>query len=394
LTLFGLLDWPAWAMVVVVALICHVTLLAVTLYLHRAMAHRSVELHPAVSHFFRFWLWLTTGMVTREWVAVHRKHHARVETEEDPHSPQVVGLTKVLFEGAELYREECKNQQTIDKFGFGTPDDWMERNVYGRYSILGMVLMFSLLLVLFGVAAISMMAAILLCIPVLAAGVINGIGHYFGYRNYECNDAATNIVPVGVIIAGEELHNNHHAYPSSAKFSIRPWEFDIGWMYLRIFSVLKLARILRVAPRPKIDPNKHLIDIETVKAVLASRLHVMENYARKVILPIQKQESRQAESRTMKRRLKVRRELVSFDGLLDDAARQRLRRALEDSELLRTVVDYRSSLQQIWTIAGASQERLQEALQDWCNRAEHSGIEALEEFAVRLRGYTLAPFAG
>lgn len=377
-------------MVLVVVAVCHVTLLATTLYLHRSMAHRSVVLHPAVSHFFRAWLWLTTGMVTREWMSVHRKHHAKVETAEDPHSPVAKGLGTVLLRGTELYQAECKNAETLEKFGFGAPDDWLERNVYSRFSNAGIVIFSLLMLLLFGVAAISMTALILLCIPVLAAGVINGLGHSVGYRNYECDDAATNIVPIAVLIAGEELHNNHHAYPGSAKFSIRRWEFDIGWMYLRLLRFLGLAKIIRVAPTPVVNPAKDVVDIETVKAVIASRLHVMEHYARNVILPIHKIEKRRASSRREKRTLAVRKELVAGDFMLDSAARARLRAALDESELLRTVVEYRSQLQSIWQIAGASQERLQEALQDWCNQAEQSGIRTLEEFASRLRGYSLS----
>ena len=390
MTIFGILNWPLWAMMAVVLVVWHVTLLSTTIYLHRCMANRSVELSPVLSHFFRAWLWLTTGMITLEWMSVHRKHHARVETDEDPHSPVTHGLSKVLWHGAELYQEECKNQQTLEKFGFGAPDDWIERNLYSRYSNGGMVVLFLLLALLFGIAAITMTALILLCIPLLAAGVINGLGHSVGYRNYECDDAATNIVPFGVIIAGEELHNNHHAYPGSAKFSIRPWEFDIGWMYLRIFSLVGLARVIRVAPRPVIQPSRNrAVDLETVKAVISSRLHVMEHYGRKVILPIHKLERRRATTSQERKTLAVRRELIAGDFMLDAAGRERLGLALRESETLRTVIEFRSQLQAIWQIAGASHEKLQEALQDWCNRAELSGIRALEEFAWRLRGYSL-----
>jgi stearoyl-CoA desaturase (delta-9 desaturase) len=377
-------------MVVFVLVVWHVTLLATTIYLHRAMAHRAVELHPVLSHFFRAWLWLTTGMVTVEWMAVHRKHHAKVETEDDPHSPVTHGLNEVLWRGAELYQAECENPQTIDKFGFGAPDDWLERNLYSRHKNAGLVLLFLLLCLLFGVAAITMTALILLCIPLLAAGVINGLGHSVGYRNYECDDAATNIVPIGLIIAGEELHNNHHAYPGSAKFSIRPWEIDVGWMYLRIFSAFGLARIVRVAPRPVIKPTEdRAVDLETVKAVISSRLHVMEHYARKVVLPTHKLERQRATTARERKTLAVRRELIAGDFMLDAAARERLGLALRESDTLRIVIEYRNQLQAIWQIAGASHEKLQEALQDWCNRAELSGIRALEEFSWRLRGYSL-----
>ncbi|NVK30233.1 MAG: fatty acid desaturase, partial [Gammaproteobacteria bacterium] len=275
----GILDLSGWQIVVWALISCHITLLGVTIYLHRAMAHRALDLHPAVSHFFRFWLWLTTGMVTVQWVAIHRKHHAHCETDEDPHSPQVLGLRRVFFQGAELYQDAAKRPEIMEKYGRGCPNDWLERTVYSRFPWLGISALLVIEFALMGMWGVSVFAVQMMCIPLLAAGVINGVGHYWGYRNYECNDAATNVSPWGIVIVGEELHNNHHAYPSSAKFALRPWEFDLGWMYIRALQAIGLAKVRRVAPAPTVDSAKSQIDIETVKALISSRLHVMQDYA-------------------------------------------------------------------------------------------------------------------
>ena len=403
--LLGLFDLPVWQLVLLTALGCHLTLLSVTVYLHRCQAHRSIVLHPVLAHAFRFWLWLTTGMITREWVAVHRKHHARCEGPEDPHSPQVYGIRKVLLEGAELYREAAADDAVLDKFGHGCPDDWIERQLYQRLPYGGVALLAFTLFVLFGLAGIAMFAIQMLCIPVLAAGVINGLGHFWGYRNFETDDAATNITPFAALICGEELHNNHHAYPSSARFSLRRWEFDMGWMYLRLFSALGLATVRRVAPRPAFSETKEVMDGDTVKAIIASRLHVMENYARKVVKPVHAGElralkqpaderdgtgSRQADRLTLK---KAARDLIKVDTLLDEAGRARVAAALAASEALHTVYEFQRRLQAIWRQAGANQEALLHSLQDWCHQAEATGILCLQEFALRLRGYELRPVA-
>ncbi len=387
----GLLDFSLLSLVIWTLVSCHITLMSVTLFLHRAQAHRSVELHPVLSHFFRFWLWLTTGMVTKEWVAVHRKHHARCETSEDPHSPMTFGIRKVLLEGAELYKVEAANDETLAKFGLGTPNDWIENRLYSRFSALGIVLLAVTEFLLFGIAGIAVFALQMLCIPVLAAGVINGIGHFWGYRNYETNDAATNITPVAVLICGEELHNNHHAYPSSARFSMRRWEFDMGWGYLRLFSWLGLATIKRVAPNPVFDQGKSLMDLDTVKAIINSKMHVMENYARRVIKPVHKNELHGASTVERVALAKAAKDLVRAELLMDDAGRQRLQAALGASDTLRIVHEFGDQLQAIWNSAGMSQERLLQALQDWCNEAEATGIQRLQEFAESLRGYSLKP---
>ena len=393
--LLGAWDVSFWSLVAWTALSCHVTLLSVTVYLHRSQAHRAVDLHPALAHFFRFWLWLTTGMVTKEWVSVHRKHHARCEGPEDPHSPQVHGIRKVLLEGAELYREAAADDAVLDKFGHGTPDDWMERNVYSRFGVAGVATLAVVEFALFGLAGIAVFAVQMLCIPVLAAGVINGLGHFWGYRNFETDDAATNLTPFAAIVCGEELHNNHHAYPSSARFSLRRWEFDLGWLYISLFSRLGLAKVRRVAPRPAFDASKTDMDIDTVKAIISSRLHVMESYARRVVRPVHAVEVKGATERGERRTLRsAARDLIKVDALLDEAGRVRVAAALEHSDALQTVYDFQHRLQGIWHKAGASQEALLQALQDWCQEAQASGIERLEEFAARLQGYGLKPFPG
>lgn len=391
--LLGLWDVSVWTLVAWTAVSCHITLLSVTVYLHRSQAHRSVDLHPVLQHFFRFWLWLTTGMNTREWVSVHRKHHARCEGPEDPHSPQVYGLKKVLLEGAELYREAAADKGILDKFGFGTPDDWMERRVYSRFAVGGVAILAVVEFLLFGLAGIAVFAIQMLCVPVMAAGIINGLAHFWGYRNFETDDAATNLTPIAAIICGEELHNNHHAYPSSARFALRRWELDLGWVYLRLFSFLGLAKIRRVAPRPRFDADKTVMDIDTVKAIIASRLHVMESYARKVVKPVHATELKaSAEHRRTLR--EAGRDLLKVDHLLDEAARMRVTAALSASDTLNTVYELQNQLQAIWHKAGASQDALLQALQDWCKQAEATGIDCLEEFAARLRGYHLKPFNG
>mgnify|MGYP001106099384 CR=1 FL=1 len=379
---YGLFELPLWGYVLVTLALTHITIVSVTLYLHRCQAHRGLDLHPAVAHFFRFWLWLTTGMDTREWVAVHRKHHARVETEDDPHSPRIKGINAVLWRGAELYRQEASNPETLAKFGHGTPDDWLERKLYRRFKSLGVTLMALIDLVCFGVIGITIWAIQMLWIPFWAAGVINGLGHYWGYRNYEPDDASTNICPIGILIGGEELHNNHHAFPSSAKFALRRWEFDLGWCYIRVLQALGLAKVKRLAPRPKVVPHKRQIDQDTVKAVIAARLLVLASYGRQVIVPTLRQELHRAD-------LAARRLLLRNEALLDESGRRRLERVLAENPQLRTVYEFRRRLQQVWDRSATTHEALLRNLQTWCNQAEASSVQALRDFAQYLRGYTL-----
>ncbi|WP_405225744.1 DesA family fatty acid desaturase [Lentisalinibacter sediminis] len=384
---YGLLGLSFWGYVLAGFVMVQITMMAVTLYLHRDQAHRSLDLHPALRHFFRFWIWMTSGMLTREWVAVHRKHHAFCETEGDPHSPKVFGLKKVLLEGAELYREETGNEETIRKYGRGCPDDWMERNVYTRFPYGGIILLIVFDLLLFGVPGIILIATSLVSMPLFAAGVINGVGHHSGYRNFECDDAATNIVPWGLLLGGEELHNNHHAFPTSAKFSVQPWEFDIGWMYITMFRSLGLAKVKKVAPKPVVAEPAENVDIETLRAVIVNRMHVLRDYTRHVTLP---EFRRQKSDDPLWRRAK--RLLVRQPALLDEAAQDRLQSLLERNPRLATVYQFRERLRELWSGAtNVSNDKLVAQLRQWCNEAEASGIKALQDFARMLRGYAIAP---
>jgi stearoyl-CoA desaturase (delta-9 desaturase) len=387
--LYGLLNLSPWGYVLATFIMVQITMMAVTLYLHRDQAHRAINLHPALRHFFRFWIWCTSGMLTREWVSIHRKHHAFCETPDDPHSPQIYGLRKVLLEGAELYRAETANRETLEKFGRGTPDDWLERNVYLRVPYGGIILMFVANLLLFGIPGITIFAIQMISMPVFAAGIINGVGHYYGYRNFECDDAATNIVPWGLLIGGEELHNNHHAFPTSAKFSVRRWEFDIGWLYIRLLSAVGLARVNRVAPHPAIEqhPDPEL-DVGNLRAIIVNRMHVLRDYTKQVTLPVLKTEKALASGNAAFKRAKKL--LVRRPSLLDDNSLDRLGNLLEDNTTLRTVLEFREKLSAIWSGATVSNEKLLQQLKEWCQEAEASGIKALEDFVDRLRSYRLA----
>ncbi len=382
----GILNLSPWGLLGATLILTHITIASVTIYLHRHQAHRALDLHPLASHGFRFWLWLTTGMRTREWVAIHRKHHAKCETPDDPHSPQILGLRKVLWQGAELYRREAANAQTLEIYGRGTPDDWMERNVY-RHSGLGLGLMFAADLVLFGLAGITIWALQMLWIPFWAAGVINGVGHYWGYRNYECRDAATNIVPWGILVGGEELHNNHHAYASSAKLSLKWWEFDIGWLYIRALAALRLAQVKRIAPRLIEGPQKPVVDLSTACAVVNTRLQVLARYSKEVLLPVCRTERRLME---FAKPGHLRRALVRHRALLKPRDRTALASALRLSAELRLVYAYRCRLQRIWERSTANHAQLTQALQVWCRQAENAGVALLEQFAHSLRAYAVS----
>ena len=389
----GLIQMPWWGYVVTTLVATHITIIAVTVYLHRHQAHRALDLHPAVAHFFRFWLWMGTGMTTKAWVAIHRKHHAKCETPDDPHSPIVLGIRKVFWQGTELYRAESKRTDTLDKYGHNTPNDWIERNLYSRHSAAGVVSMLILDIVLFGPIGITMWAVQMLWIPVTAAGVINGIGHYWGYRNYECADAARNILPWGILIGGEELHNNHHTFASSAKLSSKWWEFDIGWMYIRILAFFGLAHVKKVAPKPAYDPAKRVIDIETVKAVIANRFQIMARFARDVVHQVHREELQRLDpsDKTQWVRFKrARKFIVREPKLIAEPHRESLDAVLAHSGNLRTVYTMKQKLQQIWQQSAATQDQLRHALEDWCRQAEATGIQALRDFASKLPTYSSA----
>ncbi|MDO8595960.1 MAG: fatty acid desaturase [Sulfuricaulis sp.] len=390
----GLIVLPWWGYLIVALILTHITIAAVTIYLHRHQAHRALDLHPVVSHFFRFWLWLTTGMVTKEWAAIHRKHHAKVETPDDPHSPRQFGIRTVMWQGAELYRKESKNLETMEKYGHGTPDDWLERNLYTRHSGKGLALMFVIDVALFGPIGITIWAIQMIWIPIFAAGIINGVGHYWGYRNYEVSDASTNIVPWGILVGGEELHNNHHTFGSSAKFSSKWWEFDIGWLYIQMMKALGLARVKKIPPELTCDSAKQHIDVDTVKAVITARFLVMSQFAREVMQHVHREELKKAdradrESWTLLKR--ARRLMVREAGLLDEASRKWLDTVLENNGTLKTVYVMKQKLQDVWQRSATTQEHLLQALQEWCREAEATGIEALRHFSQKLRTYTLVP---
>ena len=386
----GLLHFSWWQIVVFTLVVTHVTILGVTIYLHRCQAHRALELHPIVSHFFRFWLWMTTGMLTGQWASIHRKHHAKCETEEDPHSPQTRGIWKVLLEGAELYRAEAKNEETMRKYGHGTPNDWIERNLYSKYPILGVSMMMVIDIALFGIVGLTVWAVQMVWIPFWAAGVVNGIGHFWGYRNFNAADASSNLFPIGIVIGGEEMHNNHHTFATSAKFSNKWYEFDIGWMYIRILSAFKLAKVKKVAPTPRLKQGKAVLDQETLQAVLSNRYEVMARYGKAVKRAYRQELARLKELGAGEKYQRMRGARAWFhkeESGLDEPQKRMLPEIFANSQKLQTYFQLRKDLAAIWDRSTASREQLLAQLQDWCRRAEQSGIKSLEEFAMRLRRY-------
>ncbi len=382
----GLLNLTWWQIVLYTLVTTHLTIMGVTIFLHRAQSHRALELGPIPSHFFRLWLWLGTGMVTKEFVAIHRKHHAKVETEDDPHSPQTRGLKKLLLEGTELYRAESKNMETMAKYGYGTPDDWIERNLYTRFSWQGVGLMLIINLALFGVIGLAVWAVQMAWIPVMATGVINGIGHYWGYRNFESPDASTNVSIWGIIIGGEELHNNHHTYPTSARFSVKPYEFDIGWMYISMMQKIGWAKVKKTPPKLQLGDIKPVADEKTLEALIANRYEVMAGYAREMRrackLEIQAHKARQGDVALLKT---AKRWLHRDVAMVPAAALPALAQARAAHPVLDKMVTMREELRQMWLNTSHSREQLAADLQAWCRRAEESGIAQLQQFSMKLR---------
>lgn len=386
---YGLLNLPWWGYILVTLGLTHITIVSITVFLHRHQAHRALELHPIISHFFRVWLWLTTGMETKAWAAIHRKHHAKCETENDPHSPQVLGLPKVMWEGAELYRREAHNAETLERYGQGTPDDWLENNLYTPHSAKGILVMLALNLLFLGVPGLTVWAIQMAWTPFFAAGIINGVGHYFGYRNFECPDAATNIVPWGILIGGEELHNNHHTYPTSAKLSVKWWEFDIGWLYIQTLSALGLAKVKRIVPMPEIIPGRTQIDVEALQAIIANRIQVMTEYSKGVIMPLFNQEKEKALPADKGLWQRVKSVLIREESLVDESAKRSIEQLLEKNSVLQVVCGFRQQLQGIWNRTTASQKELLDALHEWCQQAEATRIQKLQDFVHYLKGYTI-----
>jgi stearoyl-CoA desaturase (delta-9 desaturase) len=387
--MYGILNLPWWGYIVATLIMTQLTILSVTIFLHRSQAHRALELHPAVSHFFRFWLWMTTGMVTKAWVAIHRKHHAKVETPDDPHSPQTKGIKQVLTQGAELYRKESRDKATLERYGQGTPDDWLENNVYTPRSAKGIISMLIIDILLFGPIGLTIWAVQMAWIPFFAAGIINGIGHYWGYRNFEGPDASRNLSPIAFFIGGEELHNNHHTYATSAKFSVKWWELDMGWVVIRLLQMLGLAKPKRTAPKPKLTPGKKCIDLDTLKAILTNRFSVMAKYSQDVITPVLRDEQRRAKATGQPILSSAKTLMIRDTSLVDADAQKDLMQTLEKHQNLDTVYKYRLKLQNIWARGTASQKELIDALQEWCRQAEATGIDALSRFVTHLKTYAL-----
>ena len=382
----GLLQWSWWEILLYTLLVTHITIVAVTVFLHRAQAHRALDLHRIPSHFFRLWLWLSTGMVTREWVAIHRKHHAKCETEEDPHSPQTRGIDTVLLRGAELYRAEAKNKETTAKFSHGVPDDWIERNLYERFSWQGVGVMLIINIALFGAIGASVWAVQMMWIPLWAAGVVNGIGHFWGYRNFEAPDASTNISPWGLIIGGEELHNNHHTYPTSAKFSVKKYEFDIGWLYISLMQKVGWANVKKIPPKLLMGDVKPVADEKTLEALIANRYEVMAGYARSVRAACRHEiatlKARKADASALHA---VRRWLHRDEEKVPAMALPQMAQVRAASPVIDKMLEMREELRQLWMNTSQSRGQLTTSLQNWCRKAEESGISALHDFSVRLR---------
>jgi stearoyl-CoA desaturase (delta-9 desaturase) len=386
----GLFDASWWQVTIVALVFTHITIASVTIFLHRSQAHRSLELHAIPSHFFRCWLWLTTGMVTKEWVAIHRKHHAKCETADDPHSPVAHGIKTVLLTGSELYRAESKVQETLSKYGHQTPDDWLERNLYTRYSWQGVGLMLIVDVALFGAIGLTVWAVQMAWIPITAAGIINGIGHYWGYRNFEAPDASTNISPWGILIGGEELHNNHHTYPTSAKLSVKPYEFDIGWVYIRGLEMLGWAKVRKTAPKLELGNIRPVADNKTLEAIVANRYEVMAKYATEMRRAVATELDRlKAQGKTnsahWKDLIQAKAWLHRDDDKIPQRVKPQLANVVGESPKLAKLVAMREELRQLWTPTNVSAEQLVADLQVWCHKAEDSGIAALREFSIKLR---------
>jgi stearoyl-CoA desaturase (Delta-9 desaturase) len=389
----GLVHASWLAKVIYFLVVTQLTIFAVTLYLHRSQAHRGVDFHPVLAHFFRFWSWISTGMVTKEWVAVHRKHHAKCETEEDPHSPKIFGIGTVLLQGVDLYRVASNDQVSNEKYGKGTPTDWIERHLYAAHPYAGPTMMFIVNILLFGIWGVAISALQMIWIPFWAAGVVNGLGHWWGYRNFETADMATNLTPWGFFIGGEELHNNHHAFPSSAKFALRKFEFDIGWAIIRVCETLRLAKVLRVAPSLDVRPNISLPDSETLKALLTHRFQVMTDYFKGVIAPTLHEEAVHAGESIKALPRALRKALANGGRWLDEHSRERLQEIVKQRPLLSTVCEFRTRLASVLERGNGGAEVMLSGLQEWCREAEATGIRTLQDFAARLRGYSLVPVA-
>ena len=392
--LFGFFRPEWWGYFAYVLLLTHITIAAVTIYLHRCQAHRSLELAPPAAHFFRFWLWLTTGMVTREWAAVHRKHHAKAETEEDPHSPQVHGILNIVFLGVKYYVRAKNEDGTVERYGYGAPDDWIERNVYTPHCRLGVTTMAIINTALFGlIPGMLVWTVQMIWIPFWAAGVVNGVGHFLGYRNFQPQDESRNIVPVGVIIGGEELHNNHHAFPTSARLSNRWYEFDIGWLYIRLMEKCYLAKVKRVAPKLLSSDSRAACDLDTLQSVITNRLEVVSRFSKSVKKVCCNEVLRIKESKQIKMPSPqvISDWLYGLERRFSSVDRQQIEQLIKESAVVAKIAEFRHELVSLWEDRSLSPEELIERLRCWCNKAEQSGIASLAYFAAELRGYRTVP---
>lgn len=377
---FGLLGISIWQAITITIITTHVTIASVTIFLHRHQAHRSLDLHPALSHFFRFWLWLTTGINTKEWVSVHRKHHIKCETDEDPHSPLIYGLKTLIFRGAALYRQETAKKETLIQYGQGTPDDWMERNVYSRLSsTIGILSLLTFEITAFGTVGLAMWLIQMAWIPFWAAGIINGVGHVLGYRTFSSKDTSTNMLPWGIVIGGEELHNNHHAFPRSAKLSFKPWEFDIGWLYIKMFSYLGLAKVNSISPDCEESSKPFILNGSNILASLSVKMRILKQYEKIVLSKALKQEIVKVitSSSQPTPKVKVRErfdQLMSIftrdKSLLSSSENEMLHNFIKQSDAMRILYEMRDRFSEIWQGIGISVQERVAKIKAWCKEAE------------------------
>ena len=383
----GLIDFTWVGYVLYTLVVTHISIVAITLYLHRGVCHSAIEIKPLLAHFFRFWLWLTTSMRTADWVAVHRKHHAKCETIDDPHSPAYYGIETVLLRGADLYHEEKNNPETLEKYSQNCPTDWVEEKIYTGMNNIGILLLFILNIILFGVVGIIIWAIQMAWTPIFAAGGINGAGHYWGYRNYDTSDDSTNMIPLGIVIGGEELHNNHHAFPTAAKFSLKPWEFDLGWMYIKLFSLLGQIKVKRLAPITIINEPSKSLDHETGYALLKSKLTVITNYSKIVLKPLMKHEHKKANGELKRLLNRSKCTLVREPHRITNQENNTLDIIFDKCASLKIAYDLRNKLFDILHSRNLKHDKFIDSINQWCEEARSVGIESLVDFSIWLRGY-------
>ncbi len=385
----GLIEFTWVEYIIYTLIVTQITIMAITLYLHRGICHSAIDIRAPLAHFFRFWLWFTTSMKTADWVAIHRKHHAKVETIDDPHSPIVHGINTVLFRGADLYAEEKANEETIKKYSHNCPNDWIEHKIYSGKSNLGILFLFILNILMFGVVGIIIWAIQMMWTPIFAAGGINGVGHYYGYRNFDTADESTNMMPIAFFIGGEELHNNHHAYPTAAKFSYKPWEFDIGWLYIKIFSIIGLVKVKRLAPKTIVEETSKELDSETAYALLRSKILVITNYTKKVINPIMKKETKSASNELKKLIKKSKTSFLRQPDRISNQSITDLQMIFNENNSLSIVYNLKNKLHSILNSKYSKLDKFKDTINEWCLEAKSQGIDDLNDFSESLKGYKI-----